>query len=80
MQLLPGVQSGTEGSAGIYVRGGGMDSLFVKCMASLLGDNPLNRVASYTVEVDLGCADNFLLNCSLFGYYLSVSSPEIGLN
>ncbi|HBK31818.1 MAG TPA: TonB-dependent receptor, partial [Porphyromonadaceae bacterium] len=25
LQLLPGVQSGTEGSAGMYVRGGGPD-------------------------------------------------------
>lgn len=25
LQLLPGVQSGTEGSAGLYVRGGGLD-------------------------------------------------------
>lgn len=25
IQLLPGVQSGTEGSSGIYVRGGGPD-------------------------------------------------------
>ena len=25
IQLLPGVQSGTEGSAGLYVRGGGLD-------------------------------------------------------
>ena len=31
LKLLPGIQGGTEGSAGMYVRGGGMDLFFKSC-------------------------------------------------
>ena len=39
IQLLPGVQSGTEGSAGLYVRGGGADENLI-----ILDDVPLYNV------------------------------------
>ena len=39
IQLLPGVQSGTEGSAGLYVRGGGSDENLI-----ILDDVPLYNV------------------------------------
>ena len=40
LQLLPGVQSGTEGSAGLYVRGGGPDENLI-----ILDDVPLYNVS-----------------------------------